>query len=519
MYYHAMDLERELDIHLRSRFTLICIVGVDEERAIAKLSSLCQRSERTALVWDHADGFQQVSGPKVVVPNAEDALTALDAIDRLQGQVVVVLRDFHQCWERQPRVIRKLRNLAQRFKFVHKSLIVTMPTRTIPEELKDDAVVLECPPPELTELDAILKHLLKTPGVKSSLTAEQYQELLRAALGLSSGQAQRVFARAIVTGGGLDVDDLALVIREKQNLVRASGALELFHAVESIGNVGGLDALKQWLRQRARAFGREAQAYGLPAPKGIALIGIPGSGKSLTAKTIASLWHLPLLRLDIGALFGNLVGQSEENTRRALELAETVSPCVLWIDEIEKGLSTGDGDGGTSLRVFGAILSWMQEKTKPVFIVATANDISRLPPELLRRGRFDEVFFLDLPTDVERHQIFQVHIRKRKRDPALFALPRLVAASAGYVGAEIEQSVIDALYLAFNDEKQPGREPTTEDVLAALARLVPMSRSQRERIEYLRQWLHEGRANSASFQEMRQAEQSFVPIPLSPLGK
>ncbi len=268
---------------------------------------------------------------------------------------------------------------------------------------------------------------------------------------------------------------------------------------------------------RQKAFSREAREYGLPHPRGIALIGIPGTGKSLTAKAIAALWQLPLLRLDIGALFGSLVGQSEENTRRALRLAETISPCLLWIDEIEKGLSTGGGDGGTSLRVFGTILSWMQEKSKPVFVIATANDITRLPPELMRRGRFDEIFFLDLPNYVERREIFNVHIRKRRRDPDRYDLNKLADHCQGFVGAEIEQAIIDAMYLAYNDVDHPRREFTDGDIIQAMSKLVPMCRSQKEIIDLLRQWLLEGRAQSASHRETELAQRSFVDIQLDPM--
>jgi SpoVK/Ycf46/Vps4 family AAA+-type ATPase len=283
-------------------------------------------------------------------------------------------------------------------------------------------------------------------------------------------------------------------------------------------DVGGLGLLKDWLHGREKAFGKSAKRYGLPAPRGIALIGIPGTGKSLTAKTVASLWRMPLLRMDIGAMFGSLVGQSEENCRRALGLAETIAPCVLWIDEIEKGLATGDNDGGTSQRVLGTMLSWMQEKTKPVFVVATANDVGRLPPELLRRGRFDEIFFLDLPTEKERREILTVHVKKRGRDPEQFDLDRMARASQGHVGSEIEQAIIEAMYQAFNDPEHPEREFTSEDVVAAMVRLVPLSRSQREMIEHLRRWLTEGRAQSASFAEASQAEEGFVPIPIEPLA-
>jgi SpoVK/Ycf46/Vps4 family AAA+-type ATPase len=357
-----------------------------------------------------------------------------------------------------------------------------------------------------------MQELWKAPGVKVDLTKEASHRIVRSALGLSSAQAQRVFAKAIVSAGVLDERDIELINNEKRQIIRHSGALEFYTPQETVNDVGGLEALKEWALMRESAFSPEAGDYGLPAPKGIALIGIPGTGKSLSAKAVAALWKMPLIRLDLGAIFGSLVGQSEENARRALKLAETVAPCVLWIDEIEKGLATGDGDGGTSMRVFGTILSWMQEKTRPVFLIATANNISMLPPELLRRGRFDEIFFLDLPTAVERRAIFRVHIGKRKRDPDRYDLDALVAASQGYVGAEIEQAVVDAMYLAFNDREQPKRDFTSSDVLRALTKLVPMSRSQREAIEMLRAWLAEGRAQSASFAEARAAERVFVPI-------
>jgi SpoVK/Ycf46/Vps4 family AAA+-type ATPase len=328
---------------------------------------------------------------------------------------------------------------------------------------------------------------------------------------LTASQAQRVFARAIVRDGTLDDQDIDLVTQEKKQIIRESEALEFYAATETPDDVGGLGVLKEWLRLRERAFTQEARAYGLPAPKGMALIGIPGTGKSLTAKMVGGLWRLPLLRLDIGALFGSLVGESEERTRRALKLAETVAPCVIWIDEMEKGLAHGGLDSGTSTRVFGTILTWMQEKTAPCFVVATANDIASLPPELLRKGRFDEVFFLDLPTLKERQEIFAVHLRKRNRLPQDFDIQRLARESGGYVGAEIEQAVIDAMYVGFNE----GREFTTDDVSAALRRQVPLSVSQREIVEALRDWLREGRAQSASFQETREAEQQFVPLELA----
>jgi hypothetical protein len=512
-----MNLQKELDLYIRSRFTLICIISMDEERVLSQVSKLCERTKRTMYIWDHADDFEVVGDSRSPVPKATDPLTALEAIEKIDSPSVFVLRDFHQCWDRQPRIIRKLRNLAQRLKYTHHTVIVTMPSPLIPEELDDATVRLVYPPPDISELKLLLVQLLSTPGARHDLSPETRDNLLRAALGLSSNQAQRVFAKAIVTNGVLDQRDIDLIAEEKKQIIKASGALEYYSPQETMQDVGGLGLLKEWLRKREAAFGPKAREYGLPAPKGIALIGIPGTGKSLTAKTVASLWRMPLLRLDIGALFGSLVGQSEENCRRALSLAETIAPCILWIDEIEKGLSTGDNDGGTSMRVLGTMLSWMQEKKKPVFVVATANNISQLPPELLRRGRFDEIFFLDLPTHEERIEILKVHIAKRGRLPESYDLERLALVSEGHVGSEIEQAVIDAMYQAFNDPDSQAREFNTDDIARAMERLVPMSRSQKEMIEHLRRWLTEGRAQSASFAASEQARQRFVPIPIEPL--
>ncbi len=466
---------------------------------LEEISRVCANSGRSLYAWDHAEYFRVLVG-EGTAPTAKDPLSALQAVEHMEDGSVFVLLDFHQCWHNQPRVIRKLRSLAQKFKYCDKTVIVTMPAWHLPPELNGEAVTLDFPQPGMDELDAILSKLTASPGLKVNLTPRGRERLLAAALGLTSNAARRVFAKAIVARGGLDERDIDLINREKRQIVRQSGALEFFSPSETPADVGGLDVLKEWLRTRERAFTREAADYGLPAPKGITLIGIPGTGKSLTAKMIAGLWRLPLIRLDLGALFGSLVGQSEENTRRALTLAETVSPCLLWIDEVEKGLSVGGGDGGTSMRVFASILSWMQEKTSPVFVVATANNISLLPPEFLRKGRMDEVFFLDLPTPVERRDIFHVHIGKRKRPIHGYDLEALVAGSEGYVGAEIEQAVVDAMYTAFSDPKSPGRDFTTADIVAAIAKQVPISSSYRETVDRLRQWLREGRAQSASSQ-------------------
>lgn len=510
------DLSREIDVCLRARVTLLLLTTSEDGRVMEQLKALCERSKRALFLWDHADYFRKVVGGGPEPQAARDPISALEAIEKAQGESLYLLRDFHQCWKNQPRVVRKLRNVAQALKYTRKSIVVTAPSGSLPEELKDDAVVLDVPLPDGPELTAILSHLEQTPGVRVDLEQRNRKRLIDLALGLSANQAQRVFSKALITDGLLDERDLEAVAQEKREIIRDSGALEFSVVSETIDDVGGLEVLKDWLRQRELAFTDDARAYGLPSPKGMALIGIPGSGKSLSAKMVASLWHLPLIRLDVGALFGGLVGESEANTRKALQLVEAVAPCVLWIDELEKALSVGEGDGGTGQRVLGSLLTWMQDKRRPVFIVATANDIERLPPELLRRGRFDEIFFLDLPNQTERKAIFAVHLRKHGRDPKAFDLDGLAQTAEGYVGAEIEQSVIDGLFRAYSDPKAFGRELTDADIEAALHHLVPMSRAQREHIQFLRSWVIEGRAQSASRPDRPETPVETLPLQVAP---
>jgi hypothetical protein len=501
-----MTFEQQLKTYLQARFTLIVITTPEEERALDAIKTVCQQTQRDCLTWDVADGFQVLLGSRTAPP-ARDPLTALEQVEQVEESSLFVLKDFHELWD-DPRIRRKLRNVSQRLKYTTTSLIITATTAQVPVSLGNEAVVLELNPPDTDQMSAVLDELTQAPGVKVNLTPLGREKLVQAALGLTAAQAQRVFAKAVVHDGVLDDRDIDIVTQEKKQIIRQSRALEFYAVTETPDDVGGLGVLKNWLQTRERAFTHEARAYGLPAPKGIALIGIPGTGKSLTAKMIGGLWRLPLLRLDVGALFGSLVGESEERTRRALRVAETVAPAVVWIDEMEKALAHGGLDSGTSTRVFATILTWMQEKTAPCFVVATANDIASLPPELLRKGRFDEIFFLDLPTLEERQEIFTVHLRKRHRLPQDYDIPRLAGAAEGYTGAEIEQAIIDAMYAGFNREE----EFTTDDIALALRQQVPLSVSQRETIEGLRDWLRQGRAQSASFQETREAERQFVPI-------
>jgi AAA+ superfamily predicted ATPase len=509
------DFKKELDTYLRARFTLIVLVTQEEQRAIDMVREACKESRRLCLSWDMADGFNWVSEPNGKLPGASDPKSALEQIDNWDPDLstLFILKDFHDSWSN-AQIRRKLRNLTHSLKVTAKSILVITPINKVPEELRNDAVFETLPLPDAVELQKRLTQLVENSGARVNLPPLGREKLVQAALGLTASQAQRVFSKAIVGKAGLlDDRDIDLVREEKKQIIRESESLEFFSVTETIDDVGGLRILKDWLRLREQAFSEKARKYGLPMPKGIALLGIPGTGKSLTAKMVSNMWRLPLLRLDVGALFGSLVGESEERTRRALHLAETIAPCIVWIDEMEKALAHGGLDSGTSTRVFGTILTWMQEKEAPVFVVATANDISSLPPELLRKGRFDEIFFLDLPTLEERKEIFRVHLKKRRRLPEDYDLNALAASSEGYVGAEIEQAIIDAMYIGFNDGE---REFTTQDILSAIARQVPLSVSQREAIGALRNWLSEGRAQSASFEEKREAEHEFVRLELNP---
>ncbi len=379
--------------------------------------------------------------------------------------------------------------------------MIVGPTLRLPLELQKDVTVVSFDLPSKEELGALLDRTLaevnEATGRGLQVPPEVRERILTAAAGLTLNEAENVYAKTLVVSGRLSDADLPIILSEKEQTIRKSGMLEYYHANESLQQIGGMDVLKDWLVKRSVAFDPRAQEYGLPAPKGVLLIGVQGCGKSLTAKAIAGLWGLPLLRLDVGRLFNSLVGSSEENVRTAIGVAESVAPVVLWVDEIEKSMagsqSSGFSDGGTSARVLSSFLTWLQEKTAPVFVVATANSIDQLPPELLRRGRLDETFFVDLPDGRERQEVFQIHLEKRGRSPESFDLPRLAAATEGFSGAEIEQCLIAGLFDAYS-----AGAPLTTEVLERAARdTVPLSRTMKEPIDRLREWA-EGRARRAS---------------------
>ena len=355
-------------------------------------------------------------------------------------------------------------------------------------------------------LDRIIDDVKDTPQVQIDLNADARERLLHAAGGLTLKEAENVFAKTLVLNGKLDADDVSVIFSEKQQIIKKSGLLEYYEATEDFSQVAGLDNLKQWLVKRRIAFTDRAARFGLSPPRGVMLLGVQGCGKSLCAKAVASLWNLPLLRFDVGQMFSSLVGSSEENVRRAIQTAESVAPVILWIDEIDKALAgsaaSAGSDGGTSTRVFGTILTWLSEKSSPVFVICTANEIAHLPPELLRKGRLDEIFFVDLPSDNERVEILRIHLKKRSRDPGKFDLAALARASEGFSGAEIEEAVISALFDAFSGQV----ELSTELIQKTLAETVPLSKTMNEEMSRLRSWAS-GRARPASTRQVRIKEE------------
>jgi len=501
-----MNFQLELETLIRARYPVLYIVTSEETRVQETVLEIAARRQKKVFEWSCTIGIvpagASIQSQKSRNPGTKDPLAALDHVIEQVEPALYLFKDFHPFLSKaHPAVIRKLKEIALHLKNSFKTIILVSPVMEIPTELEKEITVLNFPLPSRDDLagllDRIVAEVSARKDVRIDLDEAARDRLLQAALGLTLGEAENVFARIIVKHGRLSGEDLPEVFAEKQQIIRKSGLLEYFAAREDFDRIGGLELLKQWLLKRGRAFCLEARQFGLPAPRGILLLGVQGCGKSLCAKAVSNQWQLPLLRFDMGRMFNSFVGSSEENVRRAIQVAESVAPAVLWVDEIDKAFAgtqaSGATDGGTTARVFGTFLTWLSEKTAPVFVVATANDIQHLPPELLRKGRLDEIFFVDLPTRDERADIFRIHLACRGRDPGRFDLDQLADATHGFSGAEIEEAIISALYDAF----YAGTELDTPTVLAALKQSVPLARTMDEQIQALRSWA-EGRARHAS---------------------
>lgn len=491
------DSRSEVSDLIRARYPLLYVVSHEEARVEESLRKLCVEREMRLEVWSITEGFRVVAGG-TGIRDVKDPLKALEHVNRGEGRSLYVLRDFHP-FLKEPAVVRRLRDLAHELRKTKKSLILLSPVQKIPPEMeKSVSAIVYWELPKRHEIEATARRLVSQApeDTQRQIGSDPafLEKVVEAALGLTEVEAENVFAKSMVKTRTFDIPT---ILDEKKQIIRKSGMLEYYEQTEDVHDIGGLEVLKDWLAKRRHAFSSRARDFGLPLPKGILLIGVPGTGKSLTAKAVGRLWEMPLLRLDVGKIFAGLVGSSEENIRQVIHTAEAIAPAILWIDEIEKGFSgTGSSnmsDGGTTSRVFGSFITWLQEKRSPVFVIATANNVTQLPPELLRKGRFDEIFFCDLPAAEERKQIFDIHLRKKHRDPAGFELDKLVAATGDFSGAEVEQAVIAALYDAFDASS----DLTTERLLASLGDIVPLAITMREQIEGMREWART-RARDAS---------------------
>jgi len=508
---------------IKARYPIIWIVTHEEGRATAMLEIISspqatKKDEtkcRNVIAWDNVRGLQDISpwkdekdreNPKFA--NTAHPTAAIEQIDAFleEEKNLVVLYDIHKFFDDNPTVVRGLKNVARGLGETYTNIIIVSPQLNIPIELEKLITVVDLELPSFERLAAEYDHFISLIGsgfrneVDINVTAEEKKSIISAAQGLTTEEFGEALAKSLVTHKGINKN---VILDEKKQAVRKSGALEFYETMEDISSVGGMENIKRYIGQRTTCFSDSAIEYGLPLPKGILLLGVQGCGKSLMCKAISSQWGLPLLRLDVGAIFGGYVGESESNMRAAIKLAEAVSPCILWVDEIEKGLSGSQSsnfsDGGTTSRVFGSFVTWMQEKTKPVYLIATANDVSQLPPELLRKGRFDEIFFVDLPSETEKEEIFSIHLGKKASkineiNVANFDISQLAAKCSGFSGAEIEQVIIDALYNSYSDGQ---RALVQEDILNSIKVTKPLSVTMKENIDAARAWA-KNRARRAS---------------------
>lgn len=500
-----MPFAEELETLIRARYPIVYLVSPEELRVQQMVARIAERRQKNLYEWSATTGIvpagTSIQLQKLRNAPTRDPLAALDQVIEQVEPAIFLLKDFHPWLTKGNHgVIRKLKEIAIHLKNSFKTVLLVSPVLEVPVELEKEITVLNLPlpgPEELSELlGRIAEEVRRFKNIEVNLEEESRQRLLQAARGLTLGEAENVFAKILVRNERLTSADVPEVLEEKQQIVRKSGLLEYYETRESFEQVGGLENLKEWLRKRAAAFAREAQEFGLPAPRGVLLVGVQGCGKSLCAKAVANLWQLPLLRFDIGRMFGSYIGSSEENMRRAIQVAESVAPAIFWVDEIDKAFAmqtSGAGDGGTSARVLGTFLTWLSEKSAPVFVVATANDISHLPAELLRKGRLDEIFFVDLPGEKERAEIFGIHLARRGRSPGPFAIDELSVVSNGFSGAEIEEAINSALYDAYSS----GEELGTAHLRRVIEQSVPLSKTMEEQIQRLREW-SKGRARPAS---------------------
>ncbi len=507
------DDESRLEVLIRASFPLICVLSYEEDRVLEAIRRIAQRlgeerkRPRRLYVWSASRGLRDDQDKLINRESVEDPTAALVHVIENPEDAIYVFLDLHRHYS--PVTTRLIRDTARAVRTTRKSVLFLTPSYQVPDELQKEVALSVFQLPDRQQLDQVLNTVIAEvrqafepdqtsppdqdgqPGKADvrgpvELSGEEREALLRAATGLTCNEALLAFRAAAARDGALSASAIRTVAESKTQVIRKSGILEYYHQSESFADVGGLGNLLAWFKSRFPAFANTARYAGLPMPKGVLLVGVPGCGKSLSARALAGAWGVPLLRLDVGRIFGSYVGQSEANLRMAIQTAEAVSPCILWIDEVEKGFSgvQGQGGGGVAARVFGTFLNWLQDKRSPVFVVATANDLSGIPPEFLRQGRFDDIFFVGLPGPESRRAILEIHLAKRKRSAAGFDMQSLAQATEGFSGAEIEQAIVAGLFTAFDAE----RDLETADIAAAAHETHPLSRSRAREIAHLTAW-------------------------------
>ena len=483
---------KNLELLIKSRISLIWIRTKEEERLVRILNYSSERLNiKKFVTWDCVNGIRGSLNEEGKFSNNPLGILNWLKEQSSEDSTILLVKDFHKFYD-DPIINRTIKELSSSLKETNHNLIFSSHLFPSSEEIDELTTFVNLPLPDQQELKNLIKKI--AINTNSNLDEEDLNELSIASSGLTEIKVKQVTAKALAQRGKISKEDIKDILEEKKKVIARSEVLEFFEGKSSQDDIGGLNTLKVWLNQRYRAFSKEARDYGLPIPKGVLLVGAQGTGKSLTAKSISKSWSMPLLRLDVGRLFSSLVGSSEARTRETIMRAEAMSPCILWIDEIDKGFG-GDArsDGGTSQRVLASLLTWMAEKESAVFVIATANAIDKLPAELLRKGRFDEIFFLDLPNSEERLSILDLHLKKR-RPSYSFPLSTIIDRTDGFSGAELEQAVIEGMHISFSEN----RELMEKDLIKAVSELVPLSRTAKEQIDFLKEWSSTGRARSAS---------------------
>jgi ATP-dependent 26S proteasome regulatory subunit len=490
-----MRFSQELTLLIKARYPILYISSLEEDRVEYTIRKTIKANSNKAIhTWDFVEGYKtNLNNPRFA---AKNPLQALELIEKLTSTTpaVFILKDFNKFLS-DISISRKLRNLVGILKTQPKSLIILATEIEIPKELTDLITILEFTLPNSVEIKTELNRLFLS--LEKTVEPEFLEILTRACQGLSIEKIRRALSKSLAKHGSINKETINLILIEKRQIISQTQILEFQDTNTQFNDIGGLENLKKWLDNRKQSFSEKAKLYGLPSPRGLLLTGIQGTGKSLTAKAIANEWNLPLLRLDIGRLFGGVVGESENRVRQMIQLSEALAPCVLWIDEIDKAFSdqAKNGDSGTTNRVLGTFVSWLSEKQAQVFIVATANNFAVLPLEIIRKGRFDEIFFVGLPTLSERKQIFKVFLQRlRPSQSSAFDLDVLSKNSDGFSGAEIEQAIIEGMHIAFNQK----REFTNEDIVIGLNQIIPLSQIDPDRIKQIQSWALAGRIRLAS---------------------